>query len=333
MKNRDELIIALFPSSVLVDGIEKDAIYDLQRQRYHLIPHSLYHILISHKNDTIGCIKELYKGNEEYIDQYVDFLLENDYCILCHKEDNIFIPICNKYFSPKLITNALFDYDKHSCYSLQDAILQLDKLRCENLELRFYDSITIAQLAVVLSYANETTLRDIEVLVQYAMEFDLDSIINLRMQYPRMRKITIVNAPPEKENIYDHEELYIIFSSENVVDETSCGVVNPWYMLPKTELYLESLNYNTCLNGKISIDKRGNIKNCPSMYNSWGKFGSVTLMEVVNNNKFQELWHIKKDDIKICKQCELRHMCQDCRAYITNPNDIYSKPLKCKYNY
>lgn len=27
-----------------------------------------------------------------------------------------------------------------------------------------------------------------------------------------------------------------------------------------------------------------------------------------------------------------RYICTDCRAYIENPDDIYSKPLKCGYN-
>lgn len=40
----------------------------------------------------------------------------------------------------------------------------------------------------------------------------------------------------------------------------------------------------------------------------------------------------EKDDIHICKMCEFRYMCFDCRVYITDINDIYSKPLKCKYD-
>lgn len=38
------------------------------------------------------------------------------------------------------------------------------------------------------------------------------------------------------------------------------------------------------------------------------------------------------DQIHICKDCEFRHICTDCRAYIEDPDDIYSKPLKCGYN-
>jgi len=46
----------------------------------------------------------------------------------------------------------------------------------------------------------------------------------------------------------------------------------------------------------------------------------------------KKYWNITKDQIDICKDCEFRHICTDCRAYIEDPKNIYSKPLKCGYN-
>ena len=65
------------------------------------------------------------------------------------------------------------------------------------------------------------------------------------------------------------------------------------------------------------------------------KFGSVTstkLKSVVAKKDFTKVWNISKDKISICKDCEFRHICTDCRAYLENPNDYLSKPLKCGYN-
>ena len=42
MNNFDKKIFSLYPSCVLVNGKNKDALYDLQRQSYSLIPHALY---------------------------------------------------------------------------------------------------------------------------------------------------------------------------------------------------------------------------------------------------------------------------------------------------
>ena len=41
---------------------------------------------------------------------------------------------------------------------------------------------------------------------------------------------------------------------------------------------------------------------------------------------------IKKDDIDVCKDCEFRYICTDCRSIIKDLNYRYSQPVKCKYN-
>ena len=65
------------------------------------------------------------------------------------------------------------------------------------------------------------------------------------------------------------------------------------------------------------------------------KFGNIqkdSLLESLSMDGFRDAWMIKKDDIKICQDCEFRHICTDCRAFIDNPNDKYSHPAKCEYN-
>lgn len=48
--------------------------------------------------------------------------------------------------------------------------------------------------------------------------------------------------------------------------------------------------------------------------------------------QIKKYWNIHKDQISICGDCEYRHVCTDCCAYIEDPNDDYSKPLKCGYD-
>lgn len=68
------------------------------------------------------------------------------------------------------------------------------------------------------------------------------------------------------------------------------------------------------------------------MQNDFGHVSNVSISDVIKKNEFQALWKLKKDDVLVCKDCEFRYMCTDCRAYLSNPQDIYSKPLKCGYN-
>lgn len=332
MRAYEDLLFTMYPCCVLVNGAEKDAIYDLQRESYKLIPHSLYYILTRYENKSIRYMKSKLKGNEQFIDQYINFLLDNDFGVLYKKGEKVFQDIPDDVYCPKLITNAIIDYCDESNYSIAGAITQLDELRCENLEVRLYSHFDTDNINKILSYAKGTSIRDLELLMQYGNDVNFDVILKMRLNNSRMRKVTIVGCPPEKEVIYDHDDVYIIFTSECVVDECACGVVNPWYYLPKTELYLEAKKYNSCLNRKISIDRHGEVKNCPSMEKSYGNIENVRLKDVASRDDFQQLWTMKKDDIDVCKDCELRYMCQDCRAYITDPNNIYSKPIKCEYD-
>jgi len=81
----------------------------------------------------------------------------------------------------------------------------------------------------------------------------------------------------------------------------------------------------------VGIDIKGNIKNCPTMKTSFGNITDTSIIDVIKQDKFTILWNIKKDDINICKDCELRHICTDCRAF--HDKDVnYEKPFKCNYN-
>jgi len=103
-------------------------------------------------------------------------------------------------------------------------------------------------------------------------------------------------------------------------------------MVINMDFYSECINFNSCLNRKISIDAQGNIKNCPSCTQSFGNIKDTTLKQALEHPDFKKLWSITKDQVDVCKDCEFRHMCTDCRVYIKDPENIYSQPSKCTYN-
>ncbi len=323
--------IQLFPCCKIVKGNQKDAIYDLQREEYHLIPHSLTKVLDDAKNLSWGQLVSKYKSNLNILNEYLDFLIRKELIIIDENISGV-MDIDKGFISSATISNAILDFDRNTDYNIQLVISELDELRCENIEIRFYDEISVQSLLNILSLFENTGIRDIEVLIPYQDILDIDFILKLHLDFPRLRKVTIHKSPKQIESVNIHDEICIIYSSEEITNEDCCGVINHWYMLPKTELYLESQQFNTCLNRKVGIDRFGNIKNCPSASHSYGTVGKIKICDVVCRAEFQRYWKIKKDDIKGCKDCELRHMCQDCRIFIEDLSDIYSKPQKCKYN-
>jgi SPASM domain peptide maturase of grasp-with-spasm system len=73
-------------------------------------------------------------------------------------------------------------------------------------------------------------------------------------------------------------------------------------------------------------------KNCPAISQSFGNIKNTTLEEALALKDFKKYWNITKDQIDVCKDCEFRHVCTDCRAYVEDPENQYSKPLKCGYS-
>lgn len=124
----------------------------------------------------------------------------------------------------------------------------------------------------------------------------------------------------------------IIHQEEHIDSKLHCGIISKEYFLLTREFYIEGQHRNTCLNEKISIDVNGEVKNCPSMIDSYGNIMNDNLMKILNNESFRKHWNITKDQIHVCKDCEFIYVCTDFRAYVEEPSDIYSKPLKCGYN-
>ncbi|MEG1485622.1 MAG: SPASM domain-containing protein, partial [Bacteroidales bacterium] len=116
------------------------------------------------------------------------------------------------------------------------------------------------------------------------------------------------------------------------LDPTNCGNCSKEYFSTNLNMYLESQFYNNCLNSKISISTKGSIKNCPSMQHEYGNIYSDDLLQVLKNTDLQSFWTITKDNVEICKDCEFRYVCLDCRAIINDTNNKFSKPKNCSYN-
>lgn len=58
-----------------------------------------------------------------------------------------------------------------------------------------------------------------------------------------------------------------------------------------------------------------------------GHISDVATIKIENLET--EYGHIKKDDIEICKDCEFRYICTDCRVQVDHK---YARPNTCIYN-
>jgi radical SAM protein with 4Fe4S-binding SPASM domain len=56
------------------------------------------------------------------------------------------------------------------------------------------------------------------------------------------------------------------------------------------------------------------------------------LKQLSTDKEFTKLWNIKKDDTKVCKDCEYRYMCVDDRIPIKISETEYKYSTECGYN-
>ena len=230
------------------------------------------------------------------------------------------------------ISNAIIDIDKNSTHNFSKIAYELDELGCEGLEIRIYFSINRLKLIQILDYFESTSIKSIVLKITYSDQIDNDDFYNLlSVNYLRVFCLEMY-----AENIIEsntrYKNFFLLKRSFDLTSAHHCGGVSEDYFVLNMKTFTEATHANSCLNKKISIDSRGFVKNCPSLLNNFGHHEEIKLSEVANMLKFREVWSVNKDLVNECNVCEFRYICIDCRAFLSNPSDAFSKPLKCGYD-
>jgi SPASM domain peptide maturase of grasp-with-spasm system len=324
----------LYASCIPVLGSERSIVCDLQRFNFLFIPNVLFEILSEHTDKKIIDIKYYYQNEaDDIIDEYFKFLEENELGFFTN-EPECFPKLENIWKSPSTISNAIIDISSDTNHNFFKIKTELDKLNCKAIELRFYEEKSITDLYDILSHFEDSRLQHILLIVKYSNKLSPNDFENIISRYT---KIVAVIVHSSEESITDNDTAEkintgITYTKQKIDSATHCGLVQTNYFAINIDNFFESIHHNSCLNKKISIDKNGEIKNCPSMPQSFGNIKNTTLETALQHPNFKKYWNITKDQIEVCKDCEFRHICTDCRAYTENPDNQYSKPLKCGYN-
>ncbi len=320
----------LFSHCRISNGIFRSIIYDLQRNKYLLIPNSLSILF----NNEIISFDNLQVDENEILNEYKEFLITHELIFPIIEEEFDLFPSLNlEWDYPSIITNIIIDIDDKISVDYNKILAEIESLHCYYVQFRFFCVISIEDLNTINKLTYRSLIHGIEIFAPFNTSINDQQYTTLINEFPKLRSLIIYNHNQEREFCKSNDGFGgIYFIKSNINSESHCGIISPEYFSINIETYTESLHHNTCLNRKISIDKNGEIKNCPSMVKSYGNIRDTKLIDVVNNPEFQKMWHIKKDDITKCKDCEFRYICTDCRAYIDNPDDIYSAPLKCGYD-
>lgn len=330
-----EKIFNLYTNCKIVNGFSRSIIYDLQRNTFDFIPNDLSNLIREFSGKEIRlCFSENAKDDHETINEYFNFLIEKEYIYLLDEELELtqFPDLDLSWDAPSIITNAIIDFDLINFNAIQidvykKLVSDLDDLGCYHIQLRFFGQFDIDTISNLLNLFNNLDVS-LELIIHAIEGWKINDYNQYYLSHPLVVSISVYNAC-----LISREGMpilpQVIFFNELISDSSHCGKISPGYFTVSVEFFTESITFNSCLNRKIGIDSKGEIKNCPTMVHSYGSIYDTTIKDVINDRDFQGLWMIKKDQIETCKICEFRHMCSDCRAF---NNNIYEKPFKCSYD-
>lgn len=64
-----------------------------------------------------------------------------------------------------------------------------------------------------------------------------------------------------------------------------------------------------------------------------GNVQRSTLAEILAGEQLYALWGLTKDQVEVCRDCEYRYACGDCRpAAMGRYGNLYAKYPRCSYN-
>src|SRR5690606_5720017 len=330
-----------FANCLMVKGASRSLVCDLQRQASDFIPNDMVGVLEElNAKKTLKEVFQLYgEENKEVIQEYLDYLDEKEYGFYCEEDEFDLFPELNKEFLvPAHITNTVLELKRENISQLKDLVPQIENLGCKDIAMVLYEELSKEDFLRIFIFFEDTRIKSFEITSKYHSAINEDFFATLNQKLNQLTKVIFFSSPEDKVEYWDNKILFDrILTTKEITSFKSCGVVDTKYFNTNLPKVLEAINHNSCLNMKMAIDREGNIKNCPSMPDSFGNIKDTTLEEALNKPGFKKYWNLTKDQIEVCKDCEFRYICTDCRAFTerthTNKESLdISKPLKCGYN-
>lgn len=326
----------LFSNIMVTKGASRILISDLQRNVSELYSLEFYDVIEELSQKSIENILENYNAeSRKFIYEYIELLLEKEYGFISEGDwDRNFPSISNEYNEPNKISNIFIEINN---LSVLGTIKQsVENLGVKHLVIYSHEKLSLSGFQEIELQFAGSVLNGIEIFSPYHDAVDENFIHYLNQTAKRIYGLVFygcAKAPFKSRDIF---RFHVQFSSEDL-KISSCGKVNLKYFNTNSQKVSESLHHNSCLHKKIGIDVNGNIKNCPLMAESFGNINYESLEDALVKTGFRKYWNLTKDKVEVCRDCEFRYICTDCRAFTESSHknseglDI-SKPLKCGYD-
>ncbi len=328
----------LSSSCVITKGCNRSLIHDFSRNTSNLISNEYFDLIEYLDRKRIeDVISDIEDESKDFFIDFLNFMYENEYALFVNDVELFPKKSDELHDSHVILKDCIIEIDNNINLELfVDNLHHLDLLNCENIQVWLKGNFNYADILKYLDLINDYDFLCVELCIENSEIIERKYFIEIIDKYASISKIFLFNSAEAYiyEYISEHENQHPMLMGQIIyinhpLDANNCGIINFETLSFGVETQFKiNKKFNGCLYKKLAIDSKGNIKNCPYTTN---KVQYNNLKEALSDDNFKKLWFIKKDDIEICKDCEFRYNCTDCRAF-TIENNFYSKPLKCNYN-
>jgi radical SAM protein with 4Fe4S-binding SPASM domain len=99
------------------------------------------------------------------------------------------------------------------------------------------------------------------------------------------------------------------------------------------ETFIKRYNGNGCWQGKVAISSTGDVNPCIMQRDGTAENVRNKSLEEIIKSDIRRYWDISLDKIDICKDCEYRYACHDCRPVaIGQTGELKARSLHCSYD-
>lgn len=304
----------------------RSVIYDLERNRFDLIPNILYHLLKEKNKEKKEEI--LNRIPEDIQDEYFEFLNGKDYLLpeRC-AEDNRLTPLDLSWEYPAKITNAVLFLNGNSNYLSKDLLAQFEDNGCCHYQIIIKSQIYQGKLIQLLSLFKARLTKKVELFLPYNQAIEQLVNSDFFMKYPYCRTLIMYNSPYKKHTKGSFFNL--IFTEGELYD--SPGNYSLFYTTIRH--FTEAQMHNTYFNRKVIIDEKGFFLLGLRESTRYGNVKGLSLEELVSSEDYTQYWNVRKDKTEVCKDCEFRYMCVDSRIPLKNTTTgLFYFDSECSYS-
>ena len=303
IQSKDSYLI-LFNFCKVVQGKEKSIICDFQKGKIKFIPNEMAIVIKMLKNQTFELVRNQFIDDLDIFDSYIKFLFDEGF-VFQNEFKDCFVEIENNWVSPEIINNAIIEYSFKN-YTMDIVLKQLDSLLTKFIEFRFtsFAEENICEVNGILEHCSKSVLRSIRIFIPYVSKDLSQKLMDVIKPFPIVDCIIFYDSKINK--VIEKQEQQIFFITQTLEDITKSNI-NRKFLVNNIEFFYECQKFNPYYNKKVSINSKGEIKNCIKNKLVFGNLKDNSIEDIVLTKKFQEFWHVTHDKIEDIKNSELRY--------------------------